>query len=122
MVASTMPGTAKMILISCAASQGPSAPCKPKSSTIDQSRDHRGHGEGKIDQGDQDLLAPKLEFGNGPCGRNAEDDIQREGNGRRQKRELDGGDRIRFLERGQIGAEAMLERFEQDGRERHEQK
>ena len=32
-VASTMPGTAKMILMSCASSQGPSQPCLPKSST-----------------------------------------------------------------------------------------
>ena len=32
-VASTMPGTAKMILMSCAASQGPSSPCSPNSST-----------------------------------------------------------------------------------------
>ena len=32
-VASTMPGTAKMILMSCAASQGPSQPLAPNTST-----------------------------------------------------------------------------------------
>ena len=32
-VASTMPGIAKMILMSCATSHGPKAPCAPKSST-----------------------------------------------------------------------------------------
>src|SRR6185295_5516050 len=32
-VASTMPGRAKMILMSCSASQGPTQPCAPKSST-----------------------------------------------------------------------------------------
>ena len=32
-VASTMPGTAKMILMSCAASHGPNKPCAPNSST-----------------------------------------------------------------------------------------
>ena len=32
-VASTMPGTAKMIWISCSRSQGPSRPCSPNSST-----------------------------------------------------------------------------------------
>ena len=33
MVASTMPGTAKMILMSCSASQGPNQPCAPNTST-----------------------------------------------------------------------------------------
>ena len=33
MVASTMPGTAKMILMSCAGSHGPNQPCAPNSST-----------------------------------------------------------------------------------------
>ena len=33
MVASTMPGVAKMILISCSRSQGPNQPCAPNSST-----------------------------------------------------------------------------------------
>ena len=32
-VASTMPGTAKMIWMSCACSHGPSQPCMPNSST-----------------------------------------------------------------------------------------
>ncbi|MCY1244633.1 hypothetical protein D9M72_577230 [compost metagenome] len=33
MVASTMPGTANMILMSCVSSHGPSQPCAPNSST-----------------------------------------------------------------------------------------
>src|SRR4029077_2591449 len=33
MVPSTIPGTAKIILISCAESQGPSQPCKPNNKT-----------------------------------------------------------------------------------------
>ncbi|MNT37241.1 hypothetical protein D3C72_1733690 [compost metagenome] len=32
-VASTMPGTAKMILMSCSASHGPNQPCAPNTST-----------------------------------------------------------------------------------------
>ena len=48
-------------------------------------------------------------------------EILREGNGRCQECQLNCGDRIRFLKRGQIGAEAVLERLEENGRQRHEQ-
>ncbi len=72
-VASTMPGTAKMIWMSCAASQGPSQPCAPNSSTKISAGDHRRDGERQVDQRDQQALAAELELGDGPGGRDAED-------------------------------------------------
>ena len=52
-VASTMPGTAKMIWTSCAASHGPSRPCAPNRSTKTRPRHDRRDGERQVDQGDE---------------------------------------------------------------------
>ena len=55
-VASTMPGTAKMILMSCAASHGPNQPCSAEQQHEDQAGDHRRDGERQVDQRDQQRL------------------------------------------------------------------
>ena len=65
-VASTMPGTAKMILMSCAVSHGPNQPLRAEQQHEHQAGDDRRHRERQVDQRDQQALAAKLELGDRP--------------------------------------------------------
>ena len=81
---------------------------------IDQARDDRRHREGQVDQRVQDALALELELGDGPGGRETEDDIGGNGDGGDEQRQPDGGERVGVGEGGEIGAEACPERLDED--------
>ena len=76
-VARTMPGTAKTIFTSCAASHGPSQPCAPNRRTGHHPGDHRRDAEREIDERDEHALAGVAEAGDGPGRREAEQRVQR---------------------------------------------
>ena len=72
-VASTMPGTAKTMLMSWSVSHGPRHALAPEEQHEDQARDDRRNGKRQIDQREQQLLATKLELADRPGGADAED-------------------------------------------------
>ena len=72
MVASMMPGSAKMMLMSCSCSQTPNQPCRPNSSTKTMPEITGEIGERQVDERDEDALAAEFELGDGPGGREAE--------------------------------------------------
>ena len=89
MVASTMPGTAKMILMSCAAEPRAEPALRAEQQHVDQAGDHRRDRERQVDQRDQQALAAELELGDRPGGRDAEDQVERHGDRRGQQRQAD---------------------------------
>jgi hypothetical protein len=120
-VASTIPGTAKTIWMSWAASHGPSSPLGPEQQDVDQTCDHRRDRERQIDQRDQQALAPELELGDDPRGGDAEHEVQRDRDRRHQQGESDRGQRVRLGDAGEIGAEALVERLDEYGEQRRQQ-
>ena len=118
MVASTMPGTAKMICTSWRGEPRAEPSLRAKEQDVDQPRHHRRDREGQIDQRDQQALAAEVELGDGPRGRHAEHEIERHRDGGGEKREVDGGKGVGLDERDEVGADALLERVEKDGHER----
>ncbi len=58
-VARTMPGMAKMILMSCCCNHGPIQPRRPEHQYINQAGDHRRYGKRQIDQGKPGRFLPK---------------------------------------------------------------
>ena len=81
---------------------------------VDQAGGHRRDREGQIDQRDQEALALELELGDRPGRGDAEDEIGRHRDRRDDQRQPDRGERVRVAERREIGAEAGLERLEED--------
>ena len=98
-VASTMPGTAKMILRSWSASQGPTQPWASEEQHEDQAGDDRRDGERQVDQRDQEVLSPELELGDAPRGGHAEDEIDRHRDRCGQQREPGRTERVRLPDR-----------------------
>ena len=93
-VASTMPGTAKMILMSCAASHGAEPALRAEQQHEDQARDHRRDRERQVDQRDQQALAAEVELGDRPGRRDAEDQVQRHRDRGGEQRQPDRGQRV----------------------------
>jgi len=97
---------------------GPDPALGAEDQHVDQAGDHRGDGEGQIDQREQHAFPWKLELGDGPgCG-DAEEEIGGHGDGGGQKGEPDGGERIGIAKGGEVGAESAAEGFGKDGGER----
>ena len=109
MVASTMPGTAKMIWMSWAISHGPEQALHAEEQHEDQARDDRRNGERQVDQRDQQALAHEIELGDRPGRGDAEHEIQRHGDAGRQQGQPDGRQRVGIVKRWQIEANALLE-------------
>src|SRR6202012_4320325 len=72
---------------------------------VNQTSHHWRHGKWQVNQGHQKTFAGKIEFGDGPGGDKAEDQIQGDGNRRDQKGELNGGDGRRIANGGQVNAQ-----------------
>ena len=89
---------------------------------IDQAGNHGRDGERQVDQGQQDALAAELELGDAPRCRHAKHQVQRYGDGRRDQGQLDGGNRVRIDDGGDICFPALLERFGEHGHQGHDQK
>ena len=117
-VASTIPGTAKMIFRSCAASHGPSQPCAPEEQHEDDARDHRRDREGQVDQREQERAAREVEARDRPRGGEPEDQVGGHGDRGREQGEPEGRERVGLADRGEVRADAVLERLLEDERER----
>ncbi len=82
-VASTMPGTAKMMWMSLSASHGPSHPCRPKSRTKTSPAMTGETLKGRSMSVRSTSLAGEVELGDEPRGGEPEDQVERHGDRRR---------------------------------------
>ena len=98
-VASTMPGTAKMILMSCSSSQGPNQPCAPNSSTKIMPEITGETANGRSIRVIRTFLPRKLELGDAPGRGDAEDEVQRHRDARDQQGELGRAQGVRLADR-----------------------
>ena len=121
-VASTMPGTAKMILMS-RSKQPRSEPALPAEQLHeDQPGDDRRHGERQIDQRREQALAAEVEPGDRPRGGDAEDRVGRHGQRGDDERQPDRRERLRRLDRRHVRLPSVAERLDEDEDERNEEK
>src|SRR3546814_6417534 len=75
---------------------------RPEEQHENQARHDRRYGERQIDEGYEQTLARKIEFGDRPgCGK-AKKHVERYADGRDQKGEPDGGQRIGLDDRGGV--------------------
>ncbi len=88
---------------------------------VDQPRDDRRHRERQIDQRQQQVLAAKLELGDGPRRRHAEHHVERHRDRRDAQREGDGGQRIGLDQRRPVDVQALAQHFVEHTGQRHEQ-
>ncbi|MNP35278.1 hypothetical protein D3C76_1286030 [compost metagenome] len=88
---------------------------------VDQAGDHRRDRERQVDQGHQDALAGELELGHAPGGGDAEHQVQRHRDGHRDQGQLEGGDGVRFEDRFDEGAQAVLQRLAEHHEQRQQQ-
>jgi hypothetical protein len=83
-----------------------------------QARHHRRDGKRQVDQGDQEGLAAKVEFGDEPGRRDAEDGVQRHRDGGDGQRQPDCVARVRVGQAAQRGGHAVGQGFGEDGDQR----
>ena len=88
---------------------------------VDQARNDRRNGERQVDQREQQVLAAKLELGDGPRCRHAKHHVERHGNQRDGQRQDNRGQCIGLDQRFEINIHALLERLVEHARQRHEQ-
>ena len=112
-VASTMPGTAKITLRSCSASHGAEPALQAEDQHVDQPGDHRRHRERQVDQRDQHALAGKVELGDRPRRRDAEHEVERHRDRRGEQRQPDRRQRVGLGDRREVDAEALLQRLDE---------
>ena len=115
-VASTMPGTAKMIWMPSLVQPGAEPALGAEQQHVDQAGDDRRDRERQVDQRDQEALAVELELGDRPGGGEAEDEVGRHRDRRDEQRQPDGGQRVGVGEGGEIGAKPVAERLDEDRR------
>ena len=102
-----MPGTAKMIWTSWAASHGPNQPCAPNSSTKTRPEITGDTENGRSIRVTSKFLPRKLEFGDRPGRREPEDRVQRHDDRGDQQGQRDRGARVRIGERREVAVEAL---------------
>ncbi len=77
----------------------------------DESGDNGRDGEGDVDEGGEEGFAAEVEFGDGPCGGDAEDRVQGDGDGGDEEGHLDGVKGIVIDEGSFIGGPTGAEGF-----------
>jgi len=110
-----------MILMSCAASHGPSTPLQAEQQHEHHAADHRRYRERQVDKRDQQVLAGELEFRDCPGGRDAEDRIEWHDDQGGQQGQPDGRQRFRLAQRRPIAAEPQPQGFGEHYDKRQEQ-
>ena len=121
-VASTMPGTAKMMWISRASSACPNQPLAPNSSTHTRPEMTGEMGQRQFDDHLQRPLAWEVELGQAPGGSQSAQRVQRNRDRRHQQRQPDRRQRVGIGERCRDERHATAERLGEDCAERqHEQ-
>lgn len=93
-----------------------------KQQYIDQTGHHRRHRERQIDQGDQEVLAAKVEFGDRPGRRDPEGQIQGDRHPGGQEGQGDRRQSVGFRQRGEVEAQSLAQRLGKKGEERQQQK
>ena len=86
-VASTMPGTAKTILMSCSASHGPRNPCRPNSRTNTMPEITGDTANGRSISVVSSCLPRKVELARSPSRADAEHQVRRHGDRRGEQRQ-----------------------------------
>ena len=94
---------------------------QPEHEDVDEARDNRGDGEGQINERDEERLAAELKLGDAPRRGDAEEDVQRHGDGGHEEREFDGGDGVRLTQRAEVGVPALAQRLREDIDQRQQQ-
>ena len=94
---------------------------RPQQDHEDQPGDDRRHGEGQIDQGDEQVLADEFELGDGPGRGHAEGHAQRHGHQRGEQRETDRARRVGLAEGRQVRPPTLLEGMREDRQQRQQQ-
>ena len=74
---------------------GPEQALRAEQQHVDEARHHRRDREGQVDQRDEEALAAELELRDRPGGRDAEDEVERHGDGGDGERQPDRGARVR---------------------------
>ena len=120
-VASTMPGTAKMILMSCSTSQAPNQPWAPKSSTKIMPEITGETANGRSIRVISRFLPRELELGDAPGGGHAEDEVERHRDRGDQQGQLGRAERVGLRDRLPVGRESLGERLGEDQRQRQQQ-
>ena len=120
-VASTMPGTAKMIADVAVREPGAEPALGAEEQHVDHAGDHRRDRERQIDQREQHVLAGKLELRDRPRGRDAEDQVERHRDRRREQREAHGRERLRRRPAPAVGGPPLRQRLGEDRRQRQDE-
>src|SRR5690554_4449406 len=95
---------------------------RAKDHYVDQAGYNRRDGEGQVDQGDQYVLAAKVELGQAPGRTDTEDQVQRHGDGCGDKRKPDGGEGVRLYDGRDVGFPAFLQCLRKNRQQGNKQK
>ena len=106
-VASTMPGSAKMIFRSCVAQPLAEPALQAEDEHEDQAGDHRRDRERQVDQREQQVLAAEVELGDRPRRGDAEDEVQRHAIAAASERQPDRRQRVGLGDRGEVDVDAL---------------
>ncbi|MCY1240285.1 hypothetical protein D9M72_531240 [compost metagenome] len=88
---------------------------------VDQTGDHRRHGERQVDQGHQQALAAKLVLAHAPGGGHAEHQVERHRDEHGDQGQLQRGEGVRLEDGIEEGAQALLQRLAQNHQQRQQE-
>jgi hypothetical protein len=88
---------------------------------VDEAGDDRRDGEGKVDQGREEALAPEAELRDRPRRADAEDDIGRDDDRDREQSQADRRKGVGIADRGKVESEALVEGLGKDDDERQDE-
>ena len=94
----------------------------PEELNENQSGDDRRDGKGKIDQRREQALAAEIETGDRPRGANAKHSVCRHAQDRDDERQPDRRQRLRGLDRFDVGLRSVAKRLDEDEHERDDEK
>ena len=89
---------------------------------VNQAGNHRRNGERQVNQREQNIFAAKIKFRNRPGRADAENAVQRHGDGGGGERELDGAPGVRVAQGCKIKADALGKRLREHKHQRKEKK
>lgn len=93
---------------------------RPKEQHIDEPRDYGRHGKRKIDQGEQKILARETVFGDTPSRTDAQQRIERNGNGSNRECETQGSQGFCVMQCGKICAQTFVQCLNEHNHQRQE--
>ena len=97
-------------------------PLEPEDEHIDQTRDHRGDGEGEIDEGDEETLPRKTELGDGPGRHHPEQQVERHCHQGGQQGQADTRQGVGLVQRREVDRNPLIQGLRENRRQRHDEK